>query len=156
MVSTITIHAPGMFFHEVADERGNILLPFSQGRHMYGEHPQAVVKIAAECARGDHLRQIAICGGHETNIHARRMRAAQPLELLLLQHAQKFGLQFERNISDFVQKNSAAIRQLKSADPLRDRSGKCAALVTEQFRFEQAGGNCGAIYFYEGALPARA
>ena len=123
---------------------------------MQREHAQAIVKIAAKRARGDHFGEVAICGGHQADIHANRLRAAQSLKLLFLKNAQKFGLQLERDIADFVQKNRAAVRQLEPADALRDRSGKRAALVPEQFRFEQAGGNRGAIDFDERAFAPRA
>jgi len=44
--------------------------------------------------------------------------------------AEQFGLQFERNFAYFVQKNGAAIGHFKTANALRDRSCKCAFLVS--------------------------
>src|SRR6478736_2487859 len=65
------------------------------------------------------------------------MRAAQPLELLLLQHAEQLGLQTERDIADLVEKQRAVIRHLEAPDLLRDGAGECPLLVSEQLALEQ-------------------
>src|SRR5258705_4753108 len=72
-------------------------------------------------------------------------RASQPLELLLLKHAEQLGLQFERNFSYFVQENGAAISHFETPNPLRDRSCECALLVPEQLALEQTCRNGRAI-----------
>ena len=82
--------------------------------------------------------------------------AAEAFEFLFLQDAQEFGLQLERDVADFVQEKGAAIGELEAADFLVDGAGEGAAFVAEEFGFEQAGGNRGAIHFDEGALFARA
>ena len=64
------------------------------------------------------------------------VQASQTLEGLFLKHAQKFWLQFKRDVAHFVEKDCAAIGKLKPAEALRDCSGKSAAFVTEQFRFQ--------------------
>ena len=53
---------------------------------------------------------------------AQRARTSQSFELPHLQHAQQFGLQFQGNFSNLVQENRAAVRYLKTANPLRDGS----------------------------------
>ena len=52
---------------------------------------------------------------------AMRLRAAQALELLLLQDAQQLGLQRRRDVADLVEEQRAAVGQLEAADLLRDR-----------------------------------
>ena len=37
------------------------------------------------------------------NVHPPRSIAAQPFEFPFLQHAQEFGLEFERNIANLIQ-----------------------------------------------------
>src|ERR1700722_3578970 len=123
------VHASRMLFHKVADEGGNIFLPFAQRGHENGEYTQTIVQVAAEGARGDHFGEVAIRGGHEADVHANCLRAAQALKLLLLQDAQKLGLQLERDVADFVEKNRAAVRELEAADSLRDRSRESSAFV---------------------------
>ena len=41
------------------------------------------------------------------------------------------------DLADLIEENRAAVRLLESADPAFVRAGKRAALVTEQFAFEQ-------------------
>ena len=46
--------------------------------------------------------------------------AADPLDLLLLQHTKKFRLQLEWNIANFIQEKSTAMCQLESSNVLGD------------------------------------
>ncbi len=74
---------------------------------------------------------------------------------MLLQNPQKFGLQFQRNVADLIEKNGAFVGEFEAANFLADRAGEGAALVAEKFAFQQAAGNGGAIDFDEGAFAAR-
>ncbi len=83
------------------------------------------------------------CGGKHPHVHRNCLRPADALEGLLEQ-AQEFDLGAGRQITDFVEK-SAQMRLSEAANaPLR-RPGKRAALVTEQFAFQQVFGNRRAI-----------
>ena len=57
--------------------------------------------------------------------------------LAVLQHAQQTHLQIRRHIADFVQEQRAAFGLLKATLSCGLRAGERAALVAEQFRFEQ-------------------
>ena len=92
----------------------------AQRRHAHGEHVQAIVQVGAELLRLHHRIEVAIRGGNQTRVGAQRARAAETLELTLLQHAQQFRLQLQRDLADFVEKHRAAVRQLEAADALRD------------------------------------
>ena len=46
------------------------------------------------------------------------LRAAQALELLLLQHAEQLGLQLRRDVADLVEEQRPLVRQLEAADLL--------------------------------------
>ena len=81
-----------------------------------GKHAEAVVEVAAERAAGHHGVEVAVGGGDEPHVHLLRARAAQPLELLLLQRPQQLGLHVERDLADLVEEQRAAVRQLEAAD----------------------------------------
>ena len=102
------------------------------------KHVQAVVEVAAELLVGDHRDEVAIRRRHQPDVDADRPGAAEPLELLLLQHAQQLRLQLQRNVADLVQEQRAAVRELEATDALRDRAGERALLVPEQLALEQA------------------
>jgi hypothetical protein len=60
--------------------------------------------------------------------------AAHPLELTLLENAQKLRLQIERQVADLVEKQRTSVGQLEAA-PLRGgRTGDGAFFVAEQLR----------------------
>ena len=82
--------------------------------------------------------------------------AAEALDLLLLKRAQEFGLQVEGKLADFVEEERAFVGEFEAADLARDGAGEGAFLVAEEFAFDQAGGNGGAVDLDEGSFAARA
>ena len=75
----------------------------------------------------------------------KRFRAADALDLALLQNAQQLGLQRQRHLADFVQKNRAAVRLFEQSDARVDGSGEGSLGVAEELGFEQMIGKRGAI-----------
>src|SRR5260370_38263209 len=80
--------------------------------------------------------------------------AAEGLELLLLQNTQKFGLKLQGNIGDFIEEERSFVSQFETPELLRDSAGEGAPLVSEQFGFEQSGGDGGAIDLHKCAVAA--
>jgi hypothetical protein len=79
----------------------------------------------------------------------------QPLELLLLQRAEKVGLQLQGQIADLVEKESTPIREVESPLGLRASARESASFVAEEFALEQGPGNSRAVQDYERSLPSR-
>ncbi len=130
-----------------------------QRRQDEREDVEAVVEVFAEGRLrrlGDHSREVAVRGRHEADVHANRPRAAQPLELLLLQNAEQLGLEFRRDVADLVEEQCPLVRQLKAAHLLADGAGEGALLVAEQLALQEAGGDGGAVELDERALAAGA
>src|SRR5467141_4191415 len=146
-------HASGKLLRKVPHQERNIPLAFPQGRNVDGKNIQTKEEIGSELLLAHHRFKIAVRRGNQARIGPKRARASQPLELPLLQDSEQFGLQFERNLSYFVQENRAAVGHFETANALRDRSRKCAFLVSEQFAFQQACRNGRAVELDEG-LPA--
>src|SRR5262249_51782244 len=86
---------------------------------------------------GNHRRQVQVGGGDEAHRNPNRLSASQPLELLLLQDTQEFGLQLQRNITDLVEKERATTRELESTDAAAESTGERTLLVSKQLAFEQ-------------------
>ena len=72
-------------------------------------------------------------------------RAAEPLELALLQNAQKFYLRGGGDVSDFVEEQRALVGQLEFAGLTGGGAGEGAFFVAEEFALEQGFGNRGAV-----------
>ena len=121
---------------------------------MDGEDIQAIEEIAAEFFLRDELGEIGVGGGDDADIDANGAIAAETFEFLFLKHAKQFGLEFQRKIADFVEKECAAVCKFEAADFLRQRSRKGATLVAEELGFEQACGNGGAVDFDERSFAA--
>ena len=101
------------------------------------ENVEAVVEVCAEFAGFHHLGEVAIGGGDQAGVGADGARTAEAFEFALLQNAQEFGLQLDRNFADFVEEDRAAMGQFEAADALRDGAGEGAFFVAEQLTFEQ-------------------
>ena len=97
----------------------------------------------------DHRRQVAIGGGDEPHVDLDRARAAEPLELVLLQHAQDLGLRARAHVADFVEEQRAAVGLLEAADALAIGAGERALLVAEQLGLEQVLLQRGAVHLDE-------
>ena len=110
-------HPPGELLSEMADQPRDVVTAFSQRRQHDREDVQAVVEVFAEAAVGDHSRQVAVRGRHQAHVHLDRLRAAQALELLLLQHAEQLGLQLRRDVADLVEEQRPLVRPARSGRP---------------------------------------
>src|SRR5882724_1319245 len=151
-----SVHAPGKLLGKVPHQEWNIPLAFPQGRDVHGKNIQAKEEIGPELLLAHHCFQISVRRRNQTRIGPKRARASQPLELPFLQHAEQVGLQFERNLSYFVQKNGAAIGHFESANPLRDRSCERAFLMSKQLAFQQTCRNRRAVELDERLRAPRA
>src|SRR5437879_10009237 len=78
---------------EVVDERGNLLGPFPQGRHLDLNHVQSIVKILAKASFGNGALQILVGGGDGSHIDLESRLSAQPGELAILKDVKEFALE---------------------------------------------------------------
>ena len=76
-------------------------------------------------------------GRDHPHIGLDRLVTADAIKLAVGEHAQQARLQFRRHVADFIEEQRAALGLLEAAAAHRLGAGESAALVTEQFRFEQ-------------------
>ena len=98
-----------------------------------------------ETCRRDHRGQVAVRRRDDANIDANRLRAADPLDVAILQHAQKADLGVERQLADFVEEQRAAVGPLEPTLAGFRGAGEGAPLVAEELRVDQLAGNGAAI-----------
>ena len=151
------VEAPAEILHEVAHQQRHVFRALAQCRNVNRKNIQAVVEVAAKVALGDQLWQIAIGRGHHADVDALRAIAAQAFEFLLLQHAQQFRLQLQRDVADFVQKQACRDRPIR----IGRFSGSCAPVnaprsCPKSSASSSPDGNRRAIDFHKGALATRA
>ena len=139
---------------ETERQHRNVFHPVAQRRDHDRNRGQSIVQVLPERPVVRFRGEIAVGRGHDADIHLDRGRAADALELLLLQHTQQLGLQVEPHFGNFVQQQRAAVGALEGAlDPLNG-AGESALFVTEQRRLHQPFGEGGAVQLDEGALAA--
>ena len=83
-------------------------------------------------------------------------RAADALELALLEDAQELGLHQRAHLADLVEEQGAARGLLEAADLGRRRAGEGSLLVTEELRFEELLGQRRAVDRHERLAGAAA
>ena len=134
---------------KVVGQHQQIGLPIAKRRHEDREHVEAIVQVFAERPRRDSLLHIFVGGGEETDVHFDGFRAAEALELALLQHAEQLHLRREGQIADLIEKERAAFGQLEA--PLLSRVGarEGALLIPEELRLDEAVGQRRATHFDE-------
>src|SRR5262245_66564263 len=93
----------------------DVLRALPKRRYLNREDRQPEEQIFAELALGHALFQVPVRCRDDTHVHDQRLSAANALEPLLLERAQDLGLQRQRQIADFIEKQRAAMSQLEAA-----------------------------------------
>ena len=93
--------------------------------------------------------QILIGSCNQSRVDSDGARTAQPFKFLVLQRAQQFWLNFQSDITDFIQEQCPFVGEFQSSDFLADRSGKCAFFMAEAFTFQQSCRNGSTVHFDE-------
>src|SRR5215472_17478138 len=91
-----------------------------------------VIQILAKTACLHFGRKIAVCGRNNTNVHLARLRASHWLELAFLKNAQKLGLQFERQLGNFIEEDGSTVCQLEPSSAPHGGTGERSSFMTEE------------------------
>src|ERR1039457_5160307 len=95
------------------------------------ENIDAVVKIVAEITDCDHRLEILIGCRDEPDIGGLALGITDRSEFTFLDNPKQLGLRRQRNIPEFIQKQSAIVGDLKHPALVRYGAGKRALDVTE-------------------------
>ena len=121
-----------------------------------GKDVQSIVEILAETPSLDFFFESAIGGGDDANVGSACLGLADPLELTLLQNAEKLALHLEWNLGDLVEEQRALIGELEPADTVLDRPGERTLHMTEELTLEQFSGDGRAVHLDERLVTAAA
>src|SRR6266850_5212111 len=123
----------------------NVIHAVSERHYMNRKDVQPVIEIFAKMARRCFLLQVAI--GRRDGPHVRHACAVLPdaLVAFLLEDPKKFALHLQRNFTDFVQENGAAVRGFEASRAVFDCAGEGASDVSEEFALKKFFGNGRAI-----------
>ncbi|MNE45553.1 hypothetical protein D3C80_1398400 [compost metagenome] len=111
----------------------------------------AVVKVLAKLLGLDLGLEVTVSGTDQGDVQILLLAGAQRRYFALLQHPQQTGLQRQRHIADFVEKQRAAVGLLQASDhAAAARAGEGAFAVAEQLGLDQAFGNRRTVHCDEG------
>src|SRR5260370_19159287 len=113
----------------------DISFPVAERRQRNRENIQPIVEVFAEFTVLDHLPQVSIGGGHDANVHLSGACTADCFELALLEHSEDLRLKFQRHISDFVEKQSATIRQREAPNVRIEGARESSPFIPEKLAF---------------------
>ena len=95
-------------------------------------------------------------GDNDSRVDLVALRAAEPLDPLVLEHAQELDLDVERQVTNLVEKDRRFVGELEAPDLARQRSGIGAFLPAEQLAFDQRRRDGRAVDADHGAAAAPA
>jgi hypothetical protein len=112
-------------------EHPDVLASIAQRRNGEPDDIEAVEEVEPEPPVRDFVAQVAVRGSHDANVDAARKVLADAPQLPFLDDTQQLGLCTRRQLADFVEHQSAAVRLLEHAGALVNGSGKRPAGVAE-------------------------
>jgi hypothetical protein len=118
-------------------QQRDIAETFAQRRKLYWDDVDPIVKIFAEAPGTDHFLKIFVGGADQTKIDLAQSAAAEPLDHVVLEYAEKFGLKGQGKCGDFIEEESATVGQLNLARAGFGGSGESAALAAEELRLDE-------------------
>src|SRR5579883_21578 len=145
-----------VFLGEMLGQGRDVARPLAQRRQAKVHDVEAEIEILAEAALAHLLFEVAVRGGEEADVHLDGMRAADAVDLALLDGAQQLRLEARVHLADLVEQQGPAVGLLELADAARDGAGEGALLMPEKLRFEEVLRNRGAIHRDEALLGAPA
>jgi hypothetical protein len=108
-----------------------------------------VIQIFAELTVPNHLLQVLVGRRNDANIDSRCTCTADWLKLTLLEHAEQLGLKFQWHVSNFIEEQSATIRQRKAAHMRIDSAREGSPFMSEEFAFEKARRHGSAVHLHQ-------
>src|SRR5690606_34904471 len=93
---------------------------------------EPVEEVLPEVAGLDLGREVAVGRSDDADVDTDGRRAADALELLLLENPEQLGLEVEAHLRDLVQQERAPVRPLERPLHLFDRARECPLLVAEE------------------------
>jgi len=121
----------------MVNEQRKIFQAAAERRNLNGKDVQPVVQVFPELASADHRHQFTIRRGDHAQIQLACDHIADTAQLPVLQHAQQLGLKTPRRVRDFVEEQRPSVGFFEQSGLIGNSRGERAALVAEQFAFDQ-------------------
>src|SRR5215216_5511731 len=123
---------------------------------MQRQNPKPVIKVRTEPTFRYCLCEITVGRRDDTHVDRNVGTCSDSSHSAFLQHAQQLRLGRKIQCVNFVEKQCAAGSFFEETAAVLMRAGKRAALVTEEFGFDERFGNGGTVDIDEGVIASRA
>ena len=130
-------HFPGSSLEEMFHQQRQVFDTLSQGRNGQRENIEAVIEIRSKLFLLHQLLEVTMSRGNHTHVGGQQFLSPNSLKLTFLQNPKQFGLEFERHVSNFIQKKCPVSSLFKFSSFAFNRAGEGSFFMTEQFRFKQ-------------------
>jgi hypothetical protein len=114
-----------------------IAIALAHGGQLDGEDTKPVIEVGAEPSGTNQLFQWPVRGRDETDVDRTIAYSAHPADRFVLEQLEKLDLDGRLDVADLVEEQRAAMGRLDQPDFSLLCVGEGAALMTEQFRFEE-------------------
>ena len=115
---------------------------------------ETIKEILAEPVGVDQGLEVLVRGGDQSDIDLDCACSADRFEGPCLENPQQLDLGLQGDISNFVKEQGAAVGQFETSYAVAMGTGECSFDVSEQFTFQQAGAEGGAVYPHKRAIPS--
>ncbi len=137
------------------ENRFDVFRTFPQGRDSELIDVEPIIEIQPKALFFDEIREFLVGRRNDSDIDLGAPYASQRFDNMVLEDTQQLGLSREAHLSDFIQKQGPAVRQLKPPRLALLGIGECAFFISEQFRLQEIFRNAGAVQRDERSLGAR-
>src|SRR5690606_645909 len=149
-------HFAAKFGKQVFGNLEDILASLAKRWQIEVDHIDAVEEILAKLAFLAEFLQISVGRRQQANINLAGFDGANGANLSLLKHSQQACLSLQRQLANFIEKQSAAIRCGDQAGSVFCGSGKRAFLMAKKFGLDEGVGNGGTVDADDGVICPRA
>lgn len=146
---------PGIFEHATNKNR-NVFEAMPKRWQFDADLSDAKVEITTKCASVDGSNKVAACGSNDANVDFAVRGTANALDATFCDGTKEFGLDFDGEFTQFVEKNGAAVSLEKRRETFVDGACEGTSLVAEEGGFGEALGDGSAIDDDEWFFCARA
>ena len=141
---------------EVVHQQRDVFPAFTQAGNLDGVYIEAVEQILAETPGAHFVAQLNVGGGYQPYVHANGFVAPDPFDLAFLQGAQDLALGVQAEGDDFVEEQGAAVGAFEAPRAAAVGTGEGAPFHAEEFGFDQAFRQGGAVEADQRAFVAAA
>lgn len=139
---------------EVLGEEEDVFGACAEGGEVEDFEGESVEEVVHEASLLGEGGEVGVGGADDADVDGDGFVAADALEVAVFDDAEDFFLYGEGDVAEFVEEEGAVVGLFEEAGASFVCAGEGAGFVAEEFGFDEAGAEGGAVELDEGFLPA--